>query len=336
MVVEIDGSEGEGGGQMLRTAITLSAVTGKPFRMHNIRAKRPKPGLSAQHLEALLAVARITDAEVEGAYLGSKEVFFRPKTTIGGDFSFKIGTAGSTMLLLQTVYLPLAFAGGGSISIEGGTHTKWSPPFDFVKYVFCRLIKRMGCDLSLTLERAGFYPRGGGRVSVHISGCSGLKGVVLAERGELKRTSAIITLSRLPGHIAEREARRLRQRLGYEMDVRVESPDSPSAGNSVLILCEFESSVAGFSAVGERGVSAEAVADEAADAALELLNSGGVIDARSADQLLLPAALADGETVVKTVKLTNHIMTNADVLSRFLKRSIELEEGRDGVLIWVR
>jgi len=335
MVVEIDGSEGEGGGQMLRTALTLSAVTGKPFRMHNIRARRPKPGLSAQHLEALLAVARITDAEVEGAHLGSEEVLFRPKTTIAGDFSFKIATAGSTMLLLQTVYLPLAFAGGGSVSIEGGTHTKWSPPFDFVKYVFCRLIGRMGCDISVTLERAGFYPRGGGRVSVRISGCSGLKGVALVERGELRRISAIITLSRLPGHIAEREARRLHKRLGQEMDVRVERPDSPSAGNAVLVLCEFEGSVAGFSAIGERGVSAEAVADEAADAALEHLNSSGVVDVRSADQLLLPATLADGETAIKTVKLTNHIRTNADVLSRFLERRIELAEGRDGALIRV-
>lgn len=335
MVVEIDGAEGEGGGQMLRTALTLSIITQKPFRMFNIRANRPNPGLSAQHLTALLAAARISEAKIEGAYLRSKEIFFSPKKIISGNFSFKIETAGSTTLLLQTLYLPLAFAGGGRLTLEGGTHTKWSPPFDFLKYVFCKLLKRMDCNMELNLRRAGYYPKGSGMLSISISACRSLKSLILGERGRLRRLLVSVTLSRLPEHIAEREIKRLSERLSFagELEVRLNRPDSLSAGNSVLLVCEFSKTVAGFAAVGERGRRAEEVADEVAYSAMSFLNSSGAVDVHSTDQLMLPAALADGETVIRTEKLTNHIKTNAKTLSLFLKRNIELTEDKQSALI---
>jgi len=327
-MIEIDGGIGEGGGQMLRSALTLSILTGKPFRMVRIRANRPKPGLAAQHLEAVHAAARICEADVEGDVLGSSEILFKPKRVRSGDFEFEIATAGSTLLVFQTVYLPLAFAGGGTVSIKGGTHTKWAPPFDYIEQVFCSCLSRMGLDIKLGLERAGYYPKGGGRIVARIPSVKKLNSLRLEERGDLRNILAYITISGLPSHIAEREISTIRSRLGVFGNVHsyVSSPRSSSPGNSVMVLCEFAQSLAGFAVVGEKGKPAEEVANEAADEAVSFLHSNGAVDVRCADQLLLPFAIAEGGSFLTTERLSDHIKTNCFIISKFISRKIEMEE----------
>ncbi|MCX7702484.1 MAG: RNA 3'-terminal phosphate cyclase [Planctomycetota bacterium] len=334
-VIEIDGGIGEGGGQMLRSSLTLSALTGKPFRMVRIRANRPKPGLAAQHLEALLAMARICDAEVEGATLGSSEIVFRPKSLKGGEFEFEIKTAGSSLLLLQTVYLPLAFAGGGRVSIIGGTHTKWSPSYDYIRLVFSHFLEKVGLPLSLSLERAGYYPKGGGRITAEVPAVRSLSPLKLEKRGEMKRLFVFITLTSLPWHIAEREISTIQNRLkGFgKIEAEVVAPPATSPGNAVLLLCEFEDTVAGFAAVGEKGRAAEEVADEVAEEALSFLRSDGAVDARCADQLLLPFATVEAECSLSTNRLSEHIKTNIYTISRFIEKKVEMFENENFSLV---
>jgi RNA 3'-terminal phosphate cyclase (ATP) len=328
--IDIDGSEGEGGGQVLRTALGLSIVTGRPFRIRTIRARRARPGLLRQHLAAVRIATVLGDAEVDGDVLGSSELSFRPRGFVGGDHHVQVGSAGSAMLVIQTV-LPALLRGDTStrITVEGGTHNPSAPPFDFVERAFLPQLTRMGARLRLTLERAGFYPAGGGRVVVEVDPAP-LQALHLVERGPVRlRGRAVV--SALPDSVARRELVVLAERLGLSRedltcDV-VRDPVGP--GNVVLVEAVGESVTEVFTAFGTRGVRAEAVADAAATEALEWLERGVPVGEHLADQLLVPLALAGGR--FRTGPLSSHALTNLAVIARFVDRAVRVSAGPGGV-----
>ena len=315
---EIDGSRGEGGGQILRTSLALSLVTGTPIRVSNIRAGREKPGLLRQHLTAVKAAAAIGEAAVEGAAMGSKEITFRPKAVRPGDYTFAVGTAGSAGLVLQTVLLPLCLAGGPStLTLEGGTHNPAAPPFDFLAKSFLPLLARMGFRVEMRIERHGFYPAGGGRYSVRIEPAGELRPLELLERGEDVSRRARVLPARLPEGIAEREREVLRKGTGWDGDaVTIEAVDSIGPGNAVLVEAACGNVTEVFSYFGEFGVRAENIADHAIKEYRQWLAAGVPVGRHLADQLLLPMALARGGTF-RTLPLSGHSTTNMASLREF-------------------
>jgi RNA 3'-terminal phosphate cyclase (ATP) len=326
-MIEIDGSRGEGGGQILRTSLALSVITGKAVRLFNIRAKRPKPGLRRQHLTCVLAAAQISGARVDGAEVDSRAIVFRPGDAQAGEYVFDIASAGSTMLVLQTVLPPLMLARGTSkITLKGGTHNTGAPPFDFLAKTFLPLLRRMGASVDLQLERAGFVPRGGGVAQVTITP-GRLKPIALIERGAIRRKLVRATIAGLPRDIAQREidtaARALELRA--EQTLIDERPPHEGPGNVVTVEVESDHLTELFTAFGERGVRAEEVARAAAREARRYLDADAPIGEHLADQLLLPMALAGGGTYI-TGPLTLHTTTNIETIGRFLDVPIASRE----------
>lgn len=323
-MIEIDGSQGEGGGQILRTALSLSLRTGTPFRLVNVRANRYKPGLRPQHLQAVNSAAQLGAAEVLGGEVGSARLQFTPQLhgdlLPAGDYRFDIGTAGSAPLVLQTV-LPalLAASGPSKVTISGGTYNTKAPPFDFIDRVFAPIVNRLGAGLTLRMDRPGFYPAGGGRIVAEIAPCARLAKLELLTRGELRTRRATVVLARLPDNIAQREIDTLRQRLSWNdscFEVR-NIPRSSSPGNIVLVELESENVTELFSCVGERGVRAEAVAGSAADETRAYLAADVPVGEHLADQLIMPLALGHGG-VYRTTEPSLHTRTQVDIVRRFL------------------
>ena len=330
-IINIDGAAGEGGGQILRSSLALSLVTGKPFRIENIRAGRAKPGLLRQHLTALTAAAKIGGGKVEGAAIGSKVVSFQPGEIKPGEYHFAVGTAGSATLVLQTVLPALITASGPStVVFEGGTHNPAAPPFEFLEKAFLPILNRMGPRVSVTLERHGFYPAGGGRFSVSIQPARNLVPIDLTERGELKERRVKLIIASLPRSIAERERDSIREKTGWPEDVFeiVEIKDVFGPGNVVLIECEAEQVTEVFVAFGEKGVPGGLVAERVISSARTWLASGVPVGRFLADQLLLPFALAGGGSF-KTLPLSRHSETNIDVIQKFLNIEISSEISQD-------
>lgn len=331
-ILTIDGSHGEGGGQVLRTSLALSLITGTPFRLVNIRAKRAKPGLMRQHLTCVTAAAEVGNAEVVGASVGSSVIEFRPGPVTPRHFSFAIGTAGSTTLVLQTILPALMLAPGKSIvHVEGGTHNTKAPPFEYLERVFVPLLNRMGADVAVRLERYGFFPAGGGRVVMEVEGAPRLSPLELMHRGELKARMATALLSRLPGHVAQRELGVVRDRLGWRPEHTLvrETTESYSPGNALLLEIESEHVTEMCSAIGEIRKSAETVAAEAVSEAKAYLASGAPVGVHLADQLMLPLALA-GAGRYLTQPLTLHSRTNIETITRFLDVKFTVEDAADG------
>ncbi len=330
-MIVIDGSLGEGGGQVLRSALSLSLLTGQAFTMANIRVARPRPGLCAQHLSAVQAAAQISRAVVEGDRKGSMQISFSPGPIVPGDYHFDIGTAGSTSLVFQTLLLPLALASGAShLSITGGTHVPWSPCFHYLDWHWGRLLSRMGVRFDLTLARAGFYPKGGGEIQARIPGNAPIQGIDLAERGKLLRVRGLSGVANLPLDIAERQRTQSLRRLQHlvakaDVDVAIESFAAYSKGTVLLLLAEFEHSQACFFALGARGKPAERVADEAVDGLARFLKTDGAVDGWLADQILLPMAMATTPSVLSTCEVTQHLLTNAEVIHHFLPVNISVD-----------
>jgi RNA 3'-terminal phosphate cyclase (ATP) len=326
-MLTIDGARGEGGGQILRSSLALALATGTPFRIERIRAGRAKPGLMRQHLTALEAATAVGGASVEGAAIGSQEVVFRPSRVRAGTYRFAVGTAGSAGLVLQTVLLPLATAGGPSaLTLEGGTHNPHAPPFDFLAGAFLPLLRRMGARVEARLERAGFYPAGGGRMAIEIGEALALTPLDLPTRGATLRRRARALVSRLPRQIGDRELAVVRSRLGWAADeLEVVVLDEGMAGPGNVLLLEIESAhvTEVFTGFGEVGVRAEAVAEQAAQEARSYLAADVPVGPHLADQLLLPLALAGGGRF-RTVPLTRHATTNIEVIRQFLGRSIDV------------
>lgn len=330
--ITIDGSEGEGGGQILRTALALSLVTGRPFRIDGIRAGRRKPGLMRQHLTAVQGAAQVSGARVSGGDLGSRTLSFEPSQVRSGEYRLAVGTAGSATLVLQTVLPALLLAREPSrLTLEGGTHNPYAPPFDFLARTFLPMLRRMGASVEARLETYGFYPAGGGRFTVTIEPSAALGKLSLLERGDTRIDARAIVAS-LSDSIATRELRIVRERLNLAREqCRVESIDSSiGPGNILVIAIESETVTEVVTGFGERGVSAEKVASDACDEAQAYLAAGVPVGIHLADQLLIPMALAGGGTF-RTLTPTRHTVTNADVIRRFLDVPIAVEAEGDGI-----
>ena len=323
-MVTIDGSQGEGGGQIVRTSLSLSALLGVELALFNIRAGRSKPGLQAQHLTAVRAAAAISRADVEGGALGATAIRFAPRGLYPDHYLFDVaeirGSAGSVSLVFQTVLLPLAFAGAPStLTLRGGTHVPWSPPCDFVSQVFLPALRPMGLDARLDLRQAGFHPPGGGLLEGAIQPLSCLEPLDRTQRGSLERLNASVRTANLPDHVAERMAARITGRLpARELRLDCAGVPAPSPGAWCLLVAEYKAALAGFDSLGERGKPAEKVADEALDAYEAFERSGAAVDRHLADQLLLPLALAAGRSRFTTDAVTEHLLTNAAVIRQFL------------------
>lgn len=333
-IVDLDGAQGEGGGQVLRSALTLSMITGIPFRIQRIRARRSKPGLLRQHLTAVLAAQAISGAQVEGATAGSQTLSFVPGPIRGGTYRFAIGTAGSCTLVLQTLVPALWYADGPSeVEVSGGTHNPLAPPADFLIDSWAPLVARLGAPVDIELLRHGFYPAGGGAVRARVAPVVALSAALtLTDRGAARGLFAEARVAGVPGGVAAREIGRLQTHFDG-LDGKVsELPAREGPGNIVLLRVEHEHVTEVFAAFGERGVPAEAVADRAAKAACHYLHSGAGVGPHLADQLLLPLALAGGG-VFTTPHASSHLRTNAAVIARFLPVKVDITERQ--ALTWV-
>ena len=325
-MIVIDGSRGEGGGQILRSALALSILTRTAFRMERIRAGREKPGLLKQHLTAVRAAQEVSGADVTGAELGSRELTFKPRTVQGRDARFDIGSAGSTTLVLQAVLPALMRATTPStLTIEGGTHNPAAPPFEFLTRSLVPLLARMGGKIELTLERPGFYPAGGGILRAHVEP-SALDVLELEERGPLVRRRAIAIVSGLPPAVAERELRVARDRLGLSRDEieKQEVSADRGPGNAFLVVLEFKNVTIVTSGFGERGVRAEEVAEQAIGPAMRFLETKAAVCEHLADQLLLPMAMGRGG-VISTTEPSAHLTTQIETLKLFLGGEVEVD-----------
>jgi RNA 3'-terminal phosphate cyclase (ATP) len=330
-VITIDGSEGEGGGQVLRNALALALVTGQPFRITNIRGRRAKPGLMRQHLTAVEAACAIGNAECDGVAIGSGEIAFRPGAIRAGDYRFAVGTAGSTGLVLQTILMPLLAADGPSrLVLEGGTHAMMAPPFDFIARVFLPILNRMGPRVAARLIRHGYFPRGGGRIEVDIDPAP-LARIDCLDRGALRRVSATAMIAGLPFEIAEREIETARKLLDWSdeaFSVR-QLPEEMGPGNVLLLEAEFEQTAEIVTGFGKLGVSAELLAKTAAQRMAGFLACPAFAGPYLADQLLLPFALAGGGAFT-TVKPSQHARTAADVIALFTGMRFGFAQQPDG------
>ncbi len=343
-MVVIDGSYGEGGGQVLRSALTLAMLTGQAVRLENIRAGRSKPGLRPQHLTAVRAAATLCDAHLEGDVLGSQVLIFRPGGPARpGEYLFDVaatarrGSAGAVTLVLQTVLLPLALADGDSLlTLRGGTHVAWSPPVPYLEHVFFPQLARMGLNAAVESLRWGFYPVGGGEVRVRIVGNGGRPPAPLrlTTCGALLRVWGTAAAMNLPAHIPQRMAARARNLLaaaGLTAQIEPVRLRGSGPGAGIFLFAEYEaeggSVAAGFTAYGRRGLPAERVAEAAVEELLAHHRADAPVDPHLADQLVLPLALAEGESQIRTSRVSQHLLTNIWVVQHFLEREIQVEGG---------
>lgn len=325
-VLHIDGSEGEGGGQILRTSLALAAITGRRFVIERIRARRRKPGLLRQHLTAVKAAARVCGAWVQGAELGSSRLEFHPSTIVHGEHHFAVGSAGSATLVFQTVLWPLLVNPGRSTLVfEGGTHNPLAPPFEFLDRAFLPIVQRAGAQIEAKLERAGFYPAGGGRFVVELEGGHPLAPIVLHEAGPLVHRQAIAMIARLPRSIATREIAVVRDALGWERgECEIRELDGLGPGNAITLIATSAHACEVVTGFGDKGVPAEQVAQGAVDQLQAWLGADVAVGEHLADQLLIPIAL-QGEGELWTVPTSLHTRTNAELIARFLPVRFEID-----------
>ncbi len=322
-MLRLDGSYGEGGGQILRSALTLSLVTGEPFELVNIRAKRPRPGLRPQHLTCVRAAQKISKAQVVGAEKGSLYLRFVPGQVKAGAYTFDVGTAGATALVFQTVALPLALAGGGRLVLRGGTHVPHAPCYHYLAEVYAPVISLLGYGFDFELRRYGFYPAGGGEMRVEIAPkSSGADSLELLGPYEAREVLVLSAVSEdLPDHIRTRQAKRASDLLrarGFVPEVRLERARSASPGTVVFLRLADGPRRAGFSSLGRKGKPAERVAEEAVFALLDFWDTGAAVDPHLADQLLVPLALEKIPFRFTASRLTRHFFTNLWVIRQFL------------------
>ena len=344
--VEIDGSFGEGGGQVIRTSLTLAALTGRPVAIHNIRKNRRNPGLAPQHLTNVLALAEICDAKVEGAEIGSMELMFEPQSKPrSGRYVFDVtetaqkGSAGSVTLILQTLLLPLALINAKShLVLRGGTNVAWSPPYEYIAHVFLPMLERMGIKAKYQLNTRGFYPVGGGEISVEIFGSASVMPIKLNERGNLLRIWGNATACNLPAHIPQRMADRagtILKSSGFSAEITPSSERCAGSGAGIFLTVQYEHALAGFSALGKPGKPSEEVAEEVCAYLIEYHKSGASVDRYLADQLLLPISLAEGVSEFKTDFISSHLVTNAHIIRQFIAVDIffDAEVGEPGSVV---
>lgn len=338
-MLKIDGSHGEGGGQIVRSSLALSLVTGQPVTVANVRAARAKPGLRRQHLTAVHAAVELGGATVQGAAIGSSSLVFSPGPVRPGEYTFRIGTAGSATLVLQTVLPALLLADCPSrLTLEGGTHNPLAPPFDFLAEAYLPLVNRLGPTVRAMLLRPGFYPAGGGQFVVELEPAKQLVGCTLLERGRLIRRSIIGCVARLPTHIAQRECDEIVRQSNWESEcceIR-ELHDSAGPGNVVMVRAEYEQVTEIFTGFGKLGVRAETVAENLWREAREYFATDAPVGPYLADQLLLPlglAAHAGASSQFRTLPLTPHAETHIHVLRQFLNINVHAEQLPDHTVV---
>lgn len=344
-MLEIDGNYGEGGGQILRSSLSLSAILNRPIRINGIRAGRKKPGLAPQHLTCVNAVAAISNAEVIGGQLGSQTLTFRPQEISGGNYTFDVAeirpSAGALSLVFQSVVLPLLFAKVPStVTLRGGTHVPWSPTVHYLQEIFMPAAAKFGLQGSIQLNRWGWFPKGGGEAIAKVQPNTDWRGAQLGYRGKLQAIYAISAASNLPEHIVNRQQNQIEKRLArFDSPVNIERVKGESIGQGTLVFlkAEFENVRAGFSALGARGKRAERVADEACQALVTFLKSDAAVEPHLADQLILPMALAKGESHFTTSQITRHLTTNIWLVQQFLPVQFEVNgtENRSGEIVKV-
>ena len=331
-ILEIDGNYGEGGGQILRSSLSLSAILNRPIRIRSIRAGRKKPGLAPQHLTCVNAVAEITNGEVMGGELGSQILTFRPKEIRGGSYTFDVAdirpSAGALSLVFQSIVLPLSYAKVSStVTLRGGTHVPWSPTVHYLREVFIPMVAKFGFEGSIQLARWGWYPKGCGEAIAEVQPTTDWQGVQLGRRGKLQTISGISAASNLPEDIINRQHNQIQKRLArFRSSIHIEQLKGESIGQGTLVFlkAEFENGRAGFSALGARGKRAERVADETCQALVDFLASDAAIDHHLADQLILPMALAKGKSRFTTSRITRHLTTNIWLVQQFLPVRFEV------------
>jgi len=337
-MIEIDGSFGEGGGQILRTALALSVIFKRALTLYHIRAKRKNPGLGHQHLMAVNALAQISGARVEGNIIGSQKLTFVPGEICPGEYHFLIGTAGSVTLLLQALLLPLCLSQKEfRLILEGGTHVPWSPPYHYSSEVLFRILRFMGASVGGRIDQWGWYPKGGGVIHVEVQPSPSLGPISLLERGSLRKIRGFSAASLLPRHVAERQKEEALRRIEKEMKMGAEItilPDPPSRGRGsfLFLVAESEGGLAGFSSLGRRGKKAEEVAGEAVNSLKGYLEAKGCVDPHLADQLIPFMAMAKGNSSFTTTRVTEHLLTNLWVVQHFKNVRISMtgEKGKEG------
>jgi RNA 3'-terminal phosphate cyclase (ATP) len=323
-LIEIAGDMLEGGGQIVRTAVALSALTNKEVRITKIRDNRPNPGLQAQHVTAVRAVAAAAGAETEGLFTGSRELVFKPHGHVAGEFSFNVGTAGSVPLILQAV-MPSAAYAPGQVEFEliGGTDVPWSPTVDYVRIVELPVLQLMGYRATLTVHQRGHYPKGGGRVTMLINPPRILRAVNLVERGVLTGANGISHCVKLPSHVAQRQAAAAKEKLGVrgirEVNIIIESYPSTQdphlgPGSGIALAMKFANGpIIGADSIGEKGKPAERVGDEAASKLLKEFDSKAALDRHMGDIIIPYMAVAEGRSEIEVSAITTHTLTNIKV-----------------------
>ncbi|KQM12526.1 hypothetical protein AOA80_01715 [Methanomassiliicoccales archaeon RumEn M1] len=325
--LRIDGSYGEGGGQILRSSVALSALTGRDLEIVNIRSKRERCGLAAQHLTAVRGVAELCGALLEGDELGSTSLTFRPQEVHGGEYGFDVGTAGSVTLVLQACMLASVSADGPvTMTIRGGTNVRMSPPVDHYLNVLLPLLHEMHVDVELEVVQRGFYPQGGGVVTVTIMPPRAIMPLELKERGRPEGIEATSFVQNLPEHIAQRMEHAVRKSLlGERITAERQLSSGPSSGAGIYLCARYQNTMLGTDALGERGVPAERVGEDAAERMRDEIDGGGTLDVHTADQLLPYMAMAQGPSSFKVRELTSHLTTQMWLLPQFLPVEIEVD-----------
>lgn len=331
-MLEIDGSFGEGGGQVLRSSLTLSILCNKPFTIKNIRANRSKPGLKAQHLTAIQAAAHISQATVSGNELHSTQMSFSPGECVAGNYFFDVQTAGATSLVLQTIHLPLSLASSPSIvDIKGGTHVPFSPVYEFLQTSWGNFIKTIMNEVEIKINKAGFFPKGQGHFQVKISPCEAIKSVDFVERSSIHKITIAVVSAKLPEHVAEREIESLRHYLKKnsipgKIDSVVHHHKSVGIGNCLLLHCELKNGLTvSFSEMGKQGRPAEKVAEILGKNFVSYWKSKAVVDEHLADQMLLPLSFAEAPSQYSVSKVTQHLLTNAQIIETFSDAKIQID-----------
>lgn len=331
-MIKIDGSKGEGGGQVLRSSLSLAMVTGQSLSIHHIRANRAKPGLKRQHLTAVQAAKSICGATVSGDQLGSTELSFRPQAPIPGEYHFAIGTAGSATLVLQTVLPALMKADKTSqIVIEGGTHNDLAPPFEFLTEAFLPVLNRMGPTVSVALDQHGFFPAGGGKITATIEPSPELSSPSLIKRGGFVKKAATILTCQLPSEIAKRQQRMTKNRLNWAAEeVNIHAiKRGRGCGNAVLATLTHENHTEVFSSIGGPRLSSDQVISKLVEQIRDYQSSAAPVGEFLADQLMLPFAMT-GEGHYHAIKASSHALTNKQVIEAFLGPMIQIEKTPDG------
>jgi RNA 3'-terminal phosphate cyclase (ATP) len=337
--VLIDGSQGEGGGQVLRTSLALSLLTGKSFQMIRIRARRKNPGLAPQHLQSIQAAAAISNSAVEGTIVRSQEITFAPGPVTRGEYFFDIGTAGSTSLVFQTICFPLAIrAPGSKVRIRGGTHLTHSPTFHYLAKQWLPWMKRLGYEFQLDMYRAGYYPKGGGEIFAECGVHHHAPSLDVRRRSTVAEIECLATYSNTPRHVAERQLKAAQGRVAQEeLTVAGSIEELPAFGDGthLMVYANYEEGSCAYTGLGERGVAAEQMGREAAEQFLQFHFGRGAIDQYLADQILIPAVLNKDPVRYTTNEVTQHLLTNRDVIQKFLDCKIDItgSEGSAGEIV---